>query len=115
MSQLLNDYRVALLERSRNIQDRKQSMRWHFSQTLQLAEDAILCLYVLLGGGNCTRCGIDPATKPSSDITHINGRPAAAVLQASRTAESGGTEFNPTARSHPRPGWLYCPVSQFAH
>ncbi|MCU0550088.1 MAG: hypothetical protein MUC48_12130 [Leptolyngbya sp. Prado105] len=48
MSQLLNDYRVALLERSRNIRDGNQSMQWHFSQTMQLAEEAILCLYLLL-------------------------------------------------------------------
>jgi hypothetical protein len=48
MSQSLNDYRVALLERSRNIRDSNQSMRWHFSQTMQLAEEAILCLYLLL-------------------------------------------------------------------
>lgn len=48
MSQSLNDYRVALLERSRNIWDSNQSMRWHFSQTMQLAEEAILCLYLLL-------------------------------------------------------------------
>jgi hypothetical protein len=48
MSQELNDYRVALLERSRNIRDSNQSMRWHFSQTMQLAEEAILCLYLLL-------------------------------------------------------------------
>jgi hypothetical protein len=48
MSQSLNDYRVALLERSQNIRDSNQSMRWHFSQTMQLAEDAILCLYLLL-------------------------------------------------------------------
>lgn len=48
MSQSLDDYRVVLLERSRNIRDSNQSMRWHFSQTMQLAEEAILCLYLLL-------------------------------------------------------------------
>lgn len=48
MSQLLNDYQIALLERSRNIRDSNQSVRWHFSQTMQLAEEAILCLYLLL-------------------------------------------------------------------
>ena len=48
MSQLLNDYQVALLERARNIRDSNQSMRWHFSQTMQLAEESILCLYLLL-------------------------------------------------------------------
>ena len=48
MSHSLNDYRLALLERSRNIRDSNQSMRWHFSQTMQLAEEAILCLYLLL-------------------------------------------------------------------
>lgn len=48
MSQLLNHYRTMLLKRSRNIRDGKQSLRWHFSQTMQLAKETTLFLYLLL-------------------------------------------------------------------
>lgn len=48
MSQLLNHYRTVLLKRSRNIRDGKQSLRWHFSQTMQLAKEATLFLHLLL-------------------------------------------------------------------